>query len=53
MSTTEQTRPVTAEKPRQARMLINGAWVDSASGAVLNVENPAKRNIIATISRGA
>jgi betaine-aldehyde dehydrogenase len=34
-------------------MLINGAWVDSASGAVLNVENPAKRSMIASIPRGA
>ncbi len=53
MSIAEQTRPVTTEKPRPAQMLINGAWVDSASGAVLTVENPAKRSAIATIPRGA
>jgi betaine-aldehyde dehydrogenase len=34
-------------------MLIDGAWADSASGAVLNVENPARKTVIATIPRGA
>ncbi|PPQ26105.1 aldehyde dehydrogenase [Rhodopila globiformis] len=33
-------------------MLIGGARVDSASGAVLTVENPARRTPIATIPRG-
>ena len=28
---------------RKARMLIGGKWVDSASGEVLEVENPARR----------
>jgi acyl-CoA reductase-like NAD-dependent aldehyde dehydrogenase len=51
MSTSEKTRPATS-KPRQMRMLINGAWVDSASGAMLMVENPARRTSIATIPRG-
>jgi acyl-CoA reductase-like NAD-dependent aldehyde dehydrogenase len=51
MSTTEQTRPSTAQ-PRHARMLIDGAWVDSASGAELMVENPARRTPIASIPRG-
>src|SRR5579871_5231475 len=37
---------------RHAQMLIDGKWVDSASGAVLTVENPAKRQPIATIPRG-
>jgi acyl-CoA reductase-like NAD-dependent aldehyde dehydrogenase len=50
MSTTEQTRPSTAQ-PRHARMLIDGAWVDSASGAELMVENPARRTPIASIPR--
>ena len=52
MSVTEQTRPTTAAEPRHARMLIDGKWVDSASGAVLSVENPAKRKPIADIPRG-
>ncbi|MGD0109821.1 MAG: aldehyde dehydrogenase family protein, partial [Rhodopila sp.] len=51
MSTTEQTRP--AATGNQARMLIDGAWVGSASGEVLTVENPARRNTIASIPRGA
>jgi betaine-aldehyde dehydrogenase len=52
MSITEQTRPA-ASKPRHVRMLIDGAWVDSASGAVLTVENPGRRTVVATIPRGA
>ena len=53
MSISEQTRPVTADKPRHVRMLIDGAWVDSASGAVLAVENPARRTQVASVPRGA
>jgi acyl-CoA reductase-like NAD-dependent aldehyde dehydrogenase len=53
MSTTEQTRPVVTSQPRLVRMLIDGAWADSASGAVLTVENPARRTTIASIPRGA
>ncbi|MEA2769266.1 MAG: hypothetical protein QOD93_2228 [Acetobacteraceae bacterium] len=53
MSTTEQTRPVGSRVPNHARMLIDGAWVDSASGANLMVENPARRTAIASIPRGA
>jgi acyl-CoA reductase-like NAD-dependent aldehyde dehydrogenase len=52
MSTAEQTRPAAASKPRHARMLIDGAWVESASGAMLMVENPARRTAIAAIPRG-
>jgi betaine-aldehyde dehydrogenase len=33
-------------------MLIDGNWVESASGEVLPVENPARREIIAEIPRG-
>jgi hypothetical protein len=33
-------------------MLIDGAWVDSISGRVLSVENPAKRCAIAEVPRG-
>jgi betaine-aldehyde dehydrogenase len=52
MSVTEQTRPAAAETLRSAQMLIDGAWVGSASGAVLSVENPAKRRPIAEVPRG-
>ncbi len=51
MSVTEQTRPHTAEPLRQAHMLVGGAWVDSASGERLEVENPGKRQTIANIPR--
>jgi betaine-aldehyde dehydrogenase len=51
MSTTEQTRPDTTPL-RAAQMLIAGAWVDSAAGDTLDVENPAKRRKIAHIPRG-
>ena len=41
-----------AAQLRRARMLIDGNWVESASGEVLPVENPARREIIAEIPRG-
>jgi betaine-aldehyde dehydrogenase len=41
-----------APNGRQARMLIGGAWVESASGQTLPVENPAKRTVIGQIPRG-
>jgi acyl-CoA reductase-like NAD-dependent aldehyde dehydrogenase len=50
MSVTEQARPATAI--RHAKMLIDGAWVDSVSGATISVENPGKRVPIANIPRG-
>ena len=37
---------------RKARMLIGGKWVDSASGDVLKVEDPAHRRPIAAVPRG-
>jgi acyl-CoA reductase-like NAD-dependent aldehyde dehydrogenase len=58
MSVAEQTaamvgtKPDTAAQTRGSRMLIDGAWVDSMSGAVLNVEDPAKRTLIASVPRG-
>ena len=42
----------TAAEKRHARMLIDGAWVDSLSGALLSVENRAKRCAIAAVPRG-
>jgi acyl-CoA reductase-like NAD-dependent aldehyde dehydrogenase len=52
MSITEDIRPQAKTDLRQVRMLIDGSWVDSLSGVTLTVENPAKRNPIATIPRG-
>ena len=52
MSVTEQTRPTTAQ-PHHVQMLIDGAWVDAASGETLIVENPGRRTSIVTIPRGA
>jgi acyl-CoA reductase-like NAD-dependent aldehyde dehydrogenase len=52
MSITEQTRPV-ASQLRHVRMLIDGAWVDSASGATLMVENPGRRTPVASIPAGS
>jgi acyl-CoA reductase-like NAD-dependent aldehyde dehydrogenase len=53
MPVVEETRPVTRTEQRPARMLIDGNWTGSPSGAVLSVENPAKRVPIADIPRGA
>src|SRR5215813_12423797 len=38
---------------RKTRMLIGGKWVDSASGEMLEVEDPAHRRPIAEVPRGA
>jgi acyl-CoA reductase-like NAD-dependent aldehyde dehydrogenase len=37
---------------RRARMLIDGVWVDSLSGATLAVENLANREAIAETPHG-
>ena len=52
MPVTETTRPETKTAVRDVRMLIDGAWTGAASGAVLGVENPANRRVIANIPRG-
>ena len=52
MSVAEQTHPQNPTAQRRAQMLVDGSWTDSAAGAVLDVENPANRRIIATIPRG-
>jgi acyl-CoA reductase-like NAD-dependent aldehyde dehydrogenase len=52
MSLTEQTRLNASIPLSHAQMLIAGAWVDSASGETLDVENPGKRQKIAEIPRG-
>ena len=38
--------------PKKERMLIGGKWVDSASGELLEVEDPAHRRPIAGVPRG-
>jgi acyl-CoA reductase-like NAD-dependent aldehyde dehydrogenase len=53
MSVTMEPCSQLAVAPRQTQMLIDGAWVGSESGAVLRVENPARRQPIADIPRGA
>ncbi len=53
MPVVEETRSVSRAGQRPARMLIDGKWIASASGAVLSVENPAKRRAIADVPRGA
>lgn len=40
------------DKIRQAHMLIDGAWTESAKGGSIEVENPGNRQIIASIPRG-
>jgi acyl-CoA reductase-like NAD-dependent aldehyde dehydrogenase len=52
MALTEDRRPQSRDALRRARLLIDGAWVDSLSGATLTVENPAKRRPIAEVPRG-
>jgi acyl-CoA reductase-like NAD-dependent aldehyde dehydrogenase len=52
MSLSTQTRPEPGSELRHVQMLIDGEWVDSASGAVLTVENPARRSPVASIPRG-
>ena len=52
MPVTDQTRPSAQAAQRHALMLINGEWTGNVSGAVLDVENPAKRQPIADIPRG-
>jgi acyl-CoA reductase-like NAD-dependent aldehyde dehydrogenase len=52
MPVTEQTRSLGPADRHHAKMLIGGEWTGSASGALLDVENPAKRKPIADIPRG-
>jgi betaine-aldehyde dehydrogenase len=51
MTAVRQTRRDAAEL-KKALMLIGGKWVESASGEVLEVEDPAHRRPIAEIPRG-
>ena len=40
-------------KVRKQLMLIGGEWVPAKSGDTIGVENPGRRQIIATVPRGA
>jgi acyl-CoA reductase-like NAD-dependent aldehyde dehydrogenase len=51
MAVVEAVRSEPAAGIIKARMLIGGDWIESASGEVLPVENPAKRQLIAEIPR--
>ncbi|MFO1085028.1 MAG: aldehyde dehydrogenase family protein [Reyranellaceae bacterium] len=50
MSTAAETKPVAATLVSKG-MLIDGKWVDSASGGRIAVENPAKRKPIGEVPR--
>lgn len=43
---------VSDQKVRQQLMLIGGEWVPAKSGETIAVENPGRRQIIATVPRG-
>jgi betaine-aldehyde dehydrogenase len=45
-------RTPAAPAARHVEMLIDGAWVDSASGKDIAVESPGNRQIIASVPRG-
>src|SRR6266851_1330212 len=51
MSTATQTKPQSSTLSSRG-MLIGGQWVESALGARITVENPAKRAPIAEVPRG-
>src|SRR5260370_24333038 len=56
-ATTPRGSPATETKPQSSAlpskgMLIGGQWVESASGARIAVENPARRAPIAEVPRG-
>jgi acyl-CoA reductase-like NAD-dependent aldehyde dehydrogenase len=44
---------VSDQKVRKQLMLIGGEWVPARSGETIAVENPGRRQIIATVPRGA
>jgi acyl-CoA reductase-like NAD-dependent aldehyde dehydrogenase len=45
-------KTIAAPSGKRAQMLIDGHWVDGASGKEIAVESPGNRRIIATIPRG-
>ena len=51
MSTATETKPQSSTLSSKG-MLIGGQWVESASGARITVENPARRAPIAEVPRG-
>lgn len=53
MLTNTEATPGTATAVPRVPMLIDGAWVEAASGEVIAIENPANRQTIAEVPRGA
>jgi len=54
MATATATAPMTAKsvKVRQTKMLIDGKWVDSASGKTFETVNPSTGEVIANVAEG-
>lgn len=52
MLTNTEATPGTATAVPRVPMLIDGAWVEAASGEVIAIENPANRQTIAEVPRG-
>ena len=52
MAITDTIARTTKQPLMKRQMLIDGAWVDSVSGQIITVENPAKRVPIAEVPRG-
>ena len=44
--------PTSSVKVRQTRMLIDGKWIDSASGKTFETLNPATGQVIAKVAEG-
>jgi len=52
MSTSPKAKSLSASKVRHYKMYINGEWVDSEGGELLDVMNPANERVIATVPKG-
>jgi acyl-CoA reductase-like NAD-dependent aldehyde dehydrogenase len=52
MPVAEATTAAVAPRVQKAQMLIGGQWTDSVTGDVIEVENPAKRTVVAHVPRG-
>jgi acyl-CoA reductase-like NAD-dependent aldehyde dehydrogenase len=53
MAVAQTATTATAPRVQKAQMLIGGVWTDSATGQVIEIENPAKRTVIGHVPRGA
>jgi aldehyde dehydrogenase (NAD+) len=52
MTTAAATRPSVRPQVRQTKMLIDGKWVDAASGKTFDTLNPATGDVIAKVAEG-